>query len=888
MPLLFSLDSFCPLDLPRTPLPTSVSTTDDLSRLFVTQKSSIVVYPPPKSTINTKRRLLSTQFIPNLQLLMVISDSRVEFWNSIDLKPSDLSFSGKITSFKVWSNSDYSFDDINNDQLSLEFNDPNVSSDSISLATIIHDEDQDTQIISDVDTINLVSLICENQIVIFKWINGKFNDKYSIHLSNISHLMFLNQFELHLISNNNINDLITINLQSQQVHHKDISQLDPPVQSQGFFSFHSNPIIDLLKFKSNLIILKSHQIIKSLNFQLIDEYQISDKLKFHSIISPFLVLVFDNKIDILSLISFTVIQSIKFTKLNPISISTNLATDSIQILTPTKILNLQMQKIWDLLDSLSNSKLFDEAIDLTLNLSLSKFKSTQNFSSSELKFIKIRKYQLLKAQSLMVKGDFNDAINLFIEYLAPPDLVFKTLPLNIRDIMELKSESEVPNELTTETKDTLYQLINFLNDSKRKLLRLIDKSNEINFKWKNLQISLLIYKFDNPDFKILDNLIKIDNYLFNCYLILNPKVINSFLRQKNYCSIELVEEKCIEFNYTPQLLEFYFNRGQTEKLIDSLIKLNDSDLKINYFKKMIINTPKKNLDLILSNVSDILNEESFIEIFQNPSIDYNQDDITKILNFLTSRENLSNLLIPFLEFIIFDQQIINSNLINTLFIEYFKDVDSNFEKIQSLYKMGNYNATNLIKTLRGIINGQSESIKRLQIEPLLKLGKYDEILEILVLNLNDINGAIDFSLRVKILKNESLSKGLIFKILDLLLTKNDELSIIKHLLQNPSLQFVDFEEILDKLPNRMTSNFLKEFLILNLKNLNEKNKNLIIRNENLKIKLINLNFKKVKYEKESNKVSQNSKCKKCGLKFNKSEMLCFKPNNDIIHYGCSK
>lgn len=884
MPLVFNLDTLCPLDLPRTPLPCSVSTTGDLNRLFVAQNTSINIFPPPKSIINTKRRIISTQYIPNLELLMVVFDSKVEFWNS-DLKPISLSFNGKVNSFKVWSNSDYSNDDINNDQLSIEFNDPNLSSDSISLATIIHNGDAEHFPDSETDSIDLISFICDNQIIVYKWVNGIFNDKYLIHLSNIKNLSFLNQFELHLISNDNINDLITINLQSQQVHHKDISHLMPPVPSSGFFSFNSNSLIDLIKFKSYLILLKSNQIIKSSNFKLIDEYKIEGKLKFHSILSPFLILIFDSKIDIISLISFKIIQSIEYPKLNPISISTNSTLNSIQILTSKKILNIKMSKIWDLLDSLSNSELFDEAIDLTLDLNLSNFKSNQNFSSGELKFIKIRKYQLLKAQSLMKNNNFNDSINLFIEYLAPPDLVFKNLPSNIKNIIELNGDMD--DDELTETKDMLYQLINFLNDSKRKLLRLIDKSNEINFKWKNLKISLLIYKYDNPDFKILDNLVKIDNYLFNCYLILNPKVINSFLRQKNYCSIDLVESKCLDFNYTPQLLEFYFNRGQIQKLIDSLIKLNDEDLKINYFKKMTLNTPK-NLDLILQNVSALLNEETFKEIFQNPSIDYNQDEIKKIMDFLTKNEKLIKYLIPFLEFIIFEQKIINSIFINSLFIEYFKDIDLNFDKIQELFKVGNYNATNILKIIREISNGQLESIKRLQIEPLLKLGKYDEIIEILILNLNDVNGAIDFSLRIKNLKNESLSKGLIFKILDLLLAQNDELSIIKNLLQNPNLQFIDFEEILDKLPNRMTSNFLKEFLTLNLKTLNEKNKSLIIRNENLKIKLINLNFKKVKYERESNKISQSSKCTKCGLKFNKSEILCFRPNNDIIHYGCSK
>lgn len=882
MPLVFGLDTCWPLDLPRTPQPSCLATSADFSRLFVGQGATINIFPQPKTKLETKRRVMAAQWIFSLDLLLVMFDGRVEFWDT-DLKPTSLYLNGEVNAFELWSSCDISNDDLVSDQLSIQFQDPNLSSDSISLATVNQDEDEANPVEVDTDVIDLVAIVCDTQIVLFKWINGTFSDKYSVHLANVTAVTFLNQFELHVVSADNPGDLVTINLQSQQVHHKDISQLNTTDQ-KGYFSFASNSLLDIVQLKSNLYLVKSNEIIKSHNFKLEGEYKLQEKLRFHCLMAPFVVLVFDSKIDVVSLLSFKVVQTIKIPKLNPIAISAT--ANAFQVLTSTRIINVKMVKVWDLLDSLSAAGFFDEAIDLTLALSLANFKPNHNFSARELKFIKIRKYQLLKAQALMVGGQFNEAINLFIEYLAPPELVFKNLPSNVKNAIELSEEDDSIPDLNTETRDMLYHLINFLNDTKRKLLRLVDKSNQLSFTWKNLKISLLIYKFDNPDFKILDNLAKIDNYLFNCYLILNPKVINSFLRQKNYCSIELVEAKCKDFNYTPQLLEFYFNRGQTQKLIELLVTLEDKELKTRYLKKLLLDTPK-NLAGVLPYILDILNDETFAEIFQAPSVEYTAEEVTTIQAFFANH-NLTKYSIQFLEFVIFDQGMTNSTFTNSLFGEYFKDVDSNFDKIQALFKAAPYNATSILKTLRALTNGQPQLLKRLQVEPLLKLGKYEEIIEMLIVSLDDINGAVEFALRVRIIKNESLAKGLIFKILDLLLARNDELSIVTNLLQNPQLQFIDFEEILNKLPNRMTSNFLKEFLILNLKNMNEKGKNLIVRNENLKIKLINLNYKKVKYEKESTTVTQNTRCKKCGLRFNKSEILCFRPNNDIIHYGCSK
>lgn len=120
-----------------------------------------------------------------------------------------------------------------------------------------------------------------------------------------------------------------------------------------------------------------------------------------------------------------------------------------------------------------------------------------------------------------------------------------------------------------------------------------------------------------------------------------------------------------------------------------------------------------------------------------------------------------------------------------------------------------------MKRLRNLPSSQIS--QKLMIPPLLKLGRYDDILNIYIYDLSDIKASVDFCLHVRNIKNDSLSRGLIFKVIDLCLKNNDYSSIISYILNNPNLDYIDFEEILIKLPDSMSVNLVSSFLAMNLK-----------------------------------------------------------------------
>jgi hypothetical protein len=128
----------------------------------------------------------------------------------------------------------------------------------------------------------------------------------------------------------------------------------------------------------------------------------------------------------------------------------------------------------------------------------------------------------------------------------------------------------------------------------------------------------------------------------------------------------------------------------------------------------------------------------------------------------------------------------------------------------------------------------------------------------------------------------------VFKVLDLCLKIKDYTSIIRFILNNPELDFLNFEEILIKLPSEISMNLMSSYLIMNLRKLNSINHNIIIKNELLKVNVIDMKMQKMNLEKKAVKLNQNSVCARCGKTFSKSEIICFHPSGTILHYSCSK
>ncbi|KAG0677696.1 Vacuolar morphogenesis protein 6 [Pichia californica] len=827
-------------------------------------------------------RIKDIYSLPHINIIIIVYDDILEIRNinnienlSVDIRPIGLKSNGVFT----WNN-------LSSKHISSS-NSIHSNSDLMSLATIVIDSttsDYKFENEESTDLISYIGITSKNQIVILKWINNKFVDRYNLYLSNIEYLEFINENQLICIASTNSNDLINVNLKNSKISHHNL--LNYLHIKNSVISFNNNSQLANISYFNNRITFLKYDSYITLSYPTLKDFTLfkikNTNFKYSKLLFPFIFLIYDNHIEIRSISDFKLFQNIQMNSI----IRLDYHDKNLSILSKDRITILQLIDYNKILDLLYHEKDYDNAILLVENLDISNFtnlkRKDNNFA--QLKFETLRKFQLLKAINLIhsINDDenFSKSMDIFIEYLAAPNIVISNISNDLKLIIENTEKS-----ITNEQKSQIYQLIRFLTDSRRKLIKLLDNKYTI-FKYNNLEISLSIYKSEDSNFSISENLKLLDNYLFDCYLLVNPKMINPFLRLKTFCDIEMVEQKCKDYNLLDQLTTFYYTRKEYLKSIEILLNMNKIDELVKFLQK-IIQLKDLPINLIIDNLQIIINynPNNFDLLLLNDNIDYSYVDYKSIIQYL-NKTNQHDYLLKYLEYLIFIQNIVNLEIINDLFDNYLKNINTNYDKIEKLYKKGNYNANQILKKLKNLpISSQS---KRLMIPPLMKLGKYDEVLGIFIYDLKDIKSCVEFCIQIRELKNDSLSRGLIFKIIDICLKNKDYKSIIDYILNNTDLDYINFEEILIKLPKNISINLMSSYLVMNMKKLNTENHNLIIKSELLKVNVIDLKLNKMGLERKMFKLTQNSICVHCGRNFNKSEIMCFHPNGDVVHYKCSK
>lgn len=869
--------------------PIAITSSDDIT--LIASHNSIYNYNPQNAQISKnesiehdiQKPIKDIQLLPYINVLVIQYDDCVVIRHlSISNKKNDQVIYIQSTKLHIWNNLHTSH---------MVSNDSN--SDSMSLATTIVKTDYNDDETNEKNNslISFLAIVSDSQIIILKWSNSDYIDRYNLYITEVKFIQFLKNNELVCMSSTNENDLIHINLKSSKVKHHNLQKyLNLKKKIISYKNY--NQLSSLSYFNNQLIFV---EYIKFINISYpkfkpnlsIDIEQ--SNFKYSQIHFPFIFIIYDSFIEVRSIQNFQLFQTIK---LNSI-IQLDFSDDLLFVLTKDKVLSydlLNYNKILAKLDELND---FDNAILLLENLNITKFINNSNdvkndkINLKQLKFIKIRKFKLQKAISL-INEDFDQAFDLFIEYLASPNQVIDNLPENLQTLFDFDRIEYIP-DLSPLIRHQINRLINYLTDSRRKIIKFQENKDAV-FTYNNLEISLSIYQSDE-NFSIMECLKLIDTYLFKCYLFVNIKMINPFLRIQNYCDFQLVENSCQSLDLYDQLSTFYYTRKDYQSSISLLIRSNKINELVLFLQKLIqnddppINLIFNNLKYIIVKNDDSLSEENFKSIFLNDYFDYSNLNYKEILKQL-EKHNLTTYIILYLEYLIFHEHVTVSDITNRLFDYYFLDVDANYEKIENLYSLGNYNSNMILNKLKEL--PVSENSKRLSIQPLMKLGKYDDVLGIYIHDLNDVESSIEFALRIKDIKGLSLCKGLIFKILDICLQNKDYTSITKHILNNTELTFVDFEEILIKLPNEISMGLMSSFLIMNLKNLNTLSHNLIIKNELLKVNVINMKLDKMNLEEKMVKLNYNSVCAKCVRTFGNSEIICFHPDGRLLHYKCSK
>ncbi|ODV84309.1 hypothetical protein CANARDRAFT_8663 [[Candida] arabinofermentans NRRL YB-2248] len=910
--------------------------------------------------------ILQIEFLKSLNYFIVLlSNSIVEVYNLDDFKLIDKFDELKFNLLTTWSD-DEELDDINKglqldsiDEQDTEYLNDN-DNDSISLATVhfekgVGGEEKFTKIRSNY---NFICLVSKRNIVILRWLGKKFNSKFEFKLNDKIQLVEFLTYDILIVVLKN-GDIVKLNLLNGQMNNIQIQFLNSQLNNNQRSFFFNNSTTSLIEiFKANndqqLVILKDNNLIKLNNDLELINYRrksfhsidfknpiiLANKFQFLKYWFPYLVLIYPTCIELRNLENGSIVQQTTI-DMNSI-VDVKFTQKFLLIITNTKILKFIKSDYDSQLKQFEDAKDYNNAINLIEKLNpllLSTDCADFNHSPKQIKFLKLRQFQLMKATELLKHNKFEKAFHLFIEFMAPPNLVLDNLPESISRTLTndddytqyiqqqqqqqppppspLRSDSGSPSSptrlRTRSSKDSLNSssvaatnhdnsklinlLITYLTDTRRKLTRLLDPDSP-KFQWHGYQISLELYDLNTNgiDGKLFDSLELIDDYLFHSYLATNPKMIGPLLRISNYCNFEKTEKSLLGLKMYSELIDFYYCRSKHASALELLNKLcfeENKGFKLEFMIRYLQKLSNSELELIFifsKKLIEINPDEYFKLIFMNDSIECESLNKFKVLDYL-AENGWMELQIIYLEYLIFEINETNNKFCNRLIELYLLDVTTTtdksklvFEKVSKVYELNAYSPSLAVKKLNSL-GDKNSTILRLLIHPLSLLNKQDEVLNILVNEIGDNSLAIQHCLKIY-KKDKDLGVKLFDKLIDLHISNNNRDSIVEIL--NHNLNFLDPISILQKLPNDLEVEKLTEFLNFNLRNLNSNLKSSIIASELLNVQLINLKLDKLNQDKQNTRLDSNSKCVVCDKTFNANSILSFYPNGTIVHYGCSK
>jgi len=847
----------------------------------------------------------------------------------------------------------------------------NEDNDSISLATVKYSQGpsfaQDKRFTGNVTYSSYTALAAKKRVVILSWHYKGFKGRSEfVFHDKVVHMNFLNS-NILLIGFES-GDFIKLNLRngaSTQLQLQFVDELAPPQQFSRSSSFFFRTATDYLNesFKTTndkqLVILKNNLLIKlNVDFEpiILRQNPRSESYKNPMVVNqtsqsssggssyrklvtlkywfPYIITVYGNSIEVHNLENYDLIERINISETKTLGTILGIQFNSLNMfLISTKGVykffktdyNCQLKQFEhgkdynnaiNLLEKL-NPLLLDEDEQESDNIT----SIENNLPARQFKFMKLRKLQLLRAKNLMNDGKFDQAINLFIEYIASPNFVLQHLPKEIKQRLSIYDDKKSKKDHKTHSRKKkdlkakkaedhlVNQLISYLTDTRRKLIRLLDP-DQPKFQWRGYTISLALYEHLQTDEQSStpENLKIIDNSLFKCYLTSNPKMIGPFLRIPNFCDFNLVESECLKNHLFSELIDFYYIRSQHEKalkLLDHLCFHREDTVNIDegssylsllfnaeYMVRYLQKLGNANLKLILKYSKELIELDPgyFQIIFMNDTDASESLDKTEILCYV-QEHGWKKIEETYLEYIIFVTNDETPHFVNSLIALYLEknDISEIFEKLSETLRTRTYDKEACLKRIENLmgenINENTKSLLyRLEVEPLFLLDRHEDALSVFLNKLHDNNGAIEYCLNVRT-KNEVLGTNLLFKLLDRYLAENDANNIMI-LLNDDRLQFMDSMRVLNSLPNYITIGTFMTFIETKLRLLNTQSINSALESEISRVRLIDSKSHLLDLRKSHFKMTSSSLCELCHKRFEPSSVLCILSDGGIAHYSC--
>ncbi|KAJ3447157.1 cnh domain containing [Anaeramoeba flamelloides] len=555
------------------------------------------------------------------------------------------------------------------------------------------------------------------------------------------------------------------------------------------------------------------------------------------------------------------------------------------------------------IDMLSFEKNYEEALklcELIPNLEENK----KNTKSNDIK----QQY----ANHLFVTRKFNKAMDFFQQSNCDPRIVLSLYPFLVEENLEkqLKIPFFEQTELNEqEQHEAILSLIDYLTQQ-----RSLINDKEIERKEQILKI--------------------IDTTIVKAYIKTNYLLVKHFLKLPNSCDLEQCEKLLKENNYEDEIILLYQSNGKHLQALELISKKINETSNIDDLFEYLNFLDAKNLDLIFKYAKEIYKYDSkkCLLVFLNNKGSSNRtlppDQVKKYLE-----DNIPDLLMPYLESIIYEEKDNTPDFNNHLLILYFQE----YEKLKTNLKKEteNENLKQLVESKNEIQTKMNKFIKtthHYQAEKMLTIFPEDDLLEeraILLSRVKQHELALDIYINKlnNIEKAEKychthykpdsnteniyiiLIKQLLFQLSDKSnINKNDysynrtysdydnnyndddeeehnlKLQTITRIMKKYYSK-IDPLKIIPILPNNIPISNIFDYLNLRIKNILKLKRRKLVQKNLHKSNYLNLRLKNSKKGGKSLTIDENTLCQVCGKRIGDSIIGIF-PNGVFAHLSC--
>ncbi|ODV79761.1 vacuolar carboxypeptidase Y [Suhomyces tanzawaensis NRRL Y-17324] len=486
-------------------------------------------------------------------------------------------------------------------------------------------------------------------------------------------------------------------------------------------------------------------------------------------------------------------------------------------------------------------------------------------------------------------------------------------------------------------------LIIYLTDQRRILLIFLTDPRAT-LKWKGIDITPYdIYptlKRENFKSGLTHIAEVIDTTLFLCYYHTKPMLLGPLLRlPNNHCNSKIVnecllknlEEQDQQPNFIKELLDFYYGRLLHRDALEMLYQLSHRDegkrldmngdtedfndfikgpaLTIQYLQKLT----NDDMDLILQFSYWVIMEENTTEerirngklVFMNDSYECETYDNTEVLNFFTNVLKIDSLAISYLEWLIFDSDLIDALTKNNtiakfhtkLCLLYLKKLKDHMDNTMAEFSATSYyrklydflGKTDLYEpwTVLKHIPNTDDKFSRFKIFIYKRLGEHEKSIDVLFNQLDDLDAAIEYCADIyNQPQSKTVGEDLLQKLLeDLLVEQDDNIDSIEKLLllQGSKMSIL---KVMTSLPNSFPLNKLVGFLTRHLRETQESLHDGRIVSQLYKVGSYKLQDKIWSIQSQGYAIeSSNQLCAICGRRIGYA-VLSVDKKDQIVHYGC--